>query len=86
MPAKLDIACLPDWPRLMDRETAAAYVSLSVGSLKLLGVRPIRVGGRVLYDRSALDRVVDALAANDQSGSLTNAKAWLERLDDEDGP
>jgi len=52
---------LPDWPRLMSEPQAAAYVSLSVNTLRANGPSPRRVGRRVLYDRIDLDRWADRL-------------------------
>ena len=63
-----DLSDLPDWPRLLSREQAAAYVGVSVGMLESrIGdpfPEPIRIGGRKLYDRRALDRAVDRLTGN----------------------
>jgi hypothetical protein len=59
---KRDPASLPHWPRLLSKELAAAYLGISPNALVALGVPQLRVGSRVLYDREALDRWVDALA------------------------
>ena len=60
-----DLSDLPDWPRLLSREQAAAYLGVSVGMLESrIGdpfPEPIRIGGRKLYDRRTLDRAVDHL-------------------------
>lgn len=55
-------AALPDWPRLMGEELAAAYVSLSATTLRAKGPAPARLGKRRLYDRRDLDRWADRLA------------------------
>ena len=64
--ARSDLRDLPDWPRLLSREQAAAYVGVSVGMLESrIGdpfPAPIRIGGRKLYDRRALDKAVDSLS------------------------
>jgi hypothetical protein len=52
---------LPDWPRLMGEELAAAYVSLSATTLRERGPEPRRLGKRRLYDRNDLDRWADRL-------------------------
>lgn len=52
---------LPDWPRLMDIELAAAYLSRSPTVIRERGPKPKRDGRSVLYDRHDLDRWADAL-------------------------
>jgi hypothetical protein len=56
-----DRASLPDWPRLMGEDLAAAYVSLSATSLREHGPAPKRFGKRRLYDRIDLDRWADRI-------------------------
>ena len=60
------LADMPNWPRLMSEEQAAAYVSLSLNTFRAgvgeLWPKAIRIRRRKLYDRRALDRAVDALA------------------------
>ena len=52
---------LPDWPRLMSEDLAAAYCSIGVTTLRNHGPSPTRLGRRVLYDRHDLDRWADRL-------------------------
>lgn len=52
---------LPDWPRLMNVEQAAAYVSLSATTIRANGPKPKHFGKRVLYDRHDLDTWADQL-------------------------
>lgn len=52
---------LPEWPRLMSVEQAAAYIGLGVTTLREHGPEPKRFGKRVLYDRKDLDRWADRL-------------------------
>jgi hypothetical protein len=52
---------LPDWPRLMPIELAAAYLSRSVSTIRDRGPAPKRDGRSVLYDRQDLDRWADRL-------------------------
>lgn len=52
---------LPDWPRLMSVELAAAYIGIGMSTLRDRGPEPKRFGSRVLYDRRDLDRWADAL-------------------------
>lgn len=55
-------AKLPDWPRLLGPEQAAAYLGVSAGTFSThVTVKPVRMGRRVLYDRLELDRFVDTL-------------------------
>lgn len=53
---------LPNWPRLMSRPLAAAYLSISETNLGNSGPAPARLGRRVLYDRMDLDRWADRLS------------------------
>lgn len=57
---------LPNWPALMDEETAAAYLGVGVTSFRAIaagaGARPVDLGLRLLrWRKSDLDRVVEAL-------------------------
>lgn len=56
---------LPDWPRRMDADLAARYLSVSKTTFlsrvaKKAYPAPMREGKRVLWDRRLLDRFVDA--------------------------
>lgn len=70
---------LPDWPRLMSIDTAAAYFSLSVNTFRSLGIAPIEHGRRVLYDRRSLDIFADHMAGQ----PLTSGEAERAALDEE---
>lgn len=52
---------LPDWPRLMPIELAAAYLSRSATVIRQRGPKPKKDGRSVLYDRRDLDRWADRL-------------------------
>ncbi|MDO1560376.1 hypothetical protein Q0812_13155 [Brevundimonas sp. 2R-24] len=59
---------LPNWPALLDCETAAAYCSMSDETFKAFaaarGVRPVETGHRLLrWRRVDLDRMIDSLPA-----------------------
>lgn len=54
-------ARLPNWPRLMCAELAAAYVGLGVTYLREAGPAPKEIGRRRLYDKIDLDRWADRL-------------------------
>lgn len=79
MPAgRNDLEHLPAWPRGLSLEQAAAYVGVSaVHFRKHVKVTPLKVGGRVLYDRLALDRWLDSM----QGGGSRSREDWLEELD-----
>ncbi len=70
-------------PRLLSRKEAAHYCGLSVGSFNKavdngdIKVEPRRIGHRVLYDRHAIDRALDALSG---LGPSSPAKLVRERL------
>lgn len=60
-----DLAGLPDWPRRLSRAQAAIYVGLSPTSFdaEVAAGRmphPIDRGRRKLWDRVAIDRVLDS--------------------------
>lgn len=59
-----DLIGLPDWPRLLSAEQAAAYLGVTAPTFAAkCPVKPCRLfGSRTLYDRKALDRWVDATA------------------------
>lgn len=58
-------AALPEWPRLMSVELAAAYLSIGTTMLRERGPQPKHLGSRVLYDRRDLDRWADALTGQE---------------------
>jgi len=68
---------LPDWPRLLRPDLAAAYVGVTQATLDTLvreGIypAPLRENGHrfVYWDRIALDRIIDA-----KSG-IANKGGW----------
>lgn len=89
MPARRsDLADLPDWPRGLSREQAAAYVGLSVNTFEALVqkevkagrlIAPLQFGRRTIYDRRAIDRWLDrrgGLASDTTSGNRLEAVEW----------
>jgi hypothetical protein len=66
---------LPDWPRLMPIELAAAYLSRSVSTLRERGPTPKRDGRSVLYDRADLDRWADCLGGQPLSPTQREEEA-----------
>lgn len=65
--------------RLFSSEFAAAYLGISVGTLRGIGVPPVKIRGKLLYDRKLLDRWCD-----EKSGlcePVCNDDKWLEKLD-----
>ena len=64
--ARADLRDLPDWPRLLSREQAAAYLGVSVNMLESragnMWPEPIRVGKRKLWDRKAIDHALDLVS------------------------
>lgn len=67
-------------PRLLSRDAAAAYCGLSTPTfVSSCPVIPIKIRTRVLYDRQAIDRWLDALSQSQpESGPQ---RVWLEKLD-----
>lgn len=78
MTREIPPAQLPDWPRLLERPLAAAYLGISVGTFDTLAISPVRVRSRVLYDRHVLDRYADQLAS--EAGTPDDDARWLDRL------
>ena len=80
--ARSDLRDLPDWPRLLSREQAAAYLGVSVTMLESrIGdpfPAPIRMGGRKLYDRRALDKAVDSLSGVHPQSAADEVRRGLE--------
>ena len=75
-------AALPNWPRLLSVELAAAYVGVSKTTF-LVGVgntwpRPIRHGKRALWDRARLDRTVDAMSGLPASSAPEEDETWAD--------
>lgn len=67
-------------PRLLSQEAAASYCGIGVELLKAeCPVIPIKIRSRVLYDRRALDRWIDARAVTTPE---SGPKHWLGQLDD----
>ena len=61
-----DYSDLPTWPRLMTADLACRYVSYSrngfVSRVGEIWPQPIRLGGKVLWDKKGLDQAVDRLS------------------------
>ncbi len=78
-------APLPDWPRLMSEDLAAAYLSISATMLRVHGPPPLRLGRRILFDRHHLDRWVDHLSGQplgeteEQDEAAEVERKFLER-------
>lgn len=71
---------LPLEPRLLSRELAAAYCSLSLPTFEgVCPVIPVKIRSRVLYDRLALDRWLDSLGPEQPK---FDKDSYLRRLDD----
>lgn len=70
------------WPRLMSVEIAAEYLSISKATLTMLQVECVRIGKRRLYDRSVLDRYVDALSGSDSDRRGYDERLPLEPMDE----
>jgi hypothetical protein len=75
---KATAADLPDWPRLLGRDKAAAYLDMSPNMLDTLPLVPVKIGTRRLYDRRSLDRLVDNLSGGAESS--LSASQWLDKL------
>ena len=79
-------ARLPDWPRLMSLPLASAYFGVCAATFRTLGIRPCRIGRRVLWDRQDLDRFADGMSGQPVRGRDPGAAAkamerrFFERL------
>lgn len=70
-----DRASLPDWPRLMAAELAADYLGVSASTFRTLGIVPLNIGRRVLWDRVSLDIYVDRISGQPLSEDATERAA-----------
>lgn len=58
--AVADLQHLPNWPRLLSPDQAAAYCGVSAPTFAAwCPVEPLRLGKRVLYDRRKIDLWLD---------------------------
>lgn len=66
--ARPTLSDLPTWPRMMGRETAAAYLGVSPGTIETVyEVAPVPMKGRrVLFDRHDLDEAIERLKGKRQ--------------------
>lgn len=73
---------LPDWPRLMPVDLAAAYLGIGVTMLEEQGPAAKRLGRRKLYDRNDLDRWADRLDGQplEEQDSAVESKAIEKRF------
>ena len=83
----LDRNTLPDWPRLMREEMAAAYLGISASMLRERGPASKHIGRCAVWDRRELDRWADALGTEstdpqplDQSEREAEGGALLDRV------
>lgn len=79
---------LPDWPRLMPLRLACAYFGVCDKTFRSLGIAPRRIGRRVLWDRTDLDRWADVMAgmpsrpADLATGRKATERRFFKRLKD----
>ncbi|WP_417733143.1 helix-turn-helix domain-containing protein [Rosistilla oblonga] len=74
-----DLAPLPNWPRLMSPDQAAAYLGMTAETMrKYIPVEPSPYGKRVLYDRAAIDKYLDDVNAGIASDD------WVGKFDGND--
>lgn len=83
---------LPNWPRLMGVSLAAAYFGICPARFRTIGIRPLRIGRRVLWDRNDLDRFIDGMTGHPVTPRSAGASAkamerrFFERLKNEVKP
>jgi len=70
-----DPASLPDWPRLMAVELAASYLGVSASTFRTLGIVPLNIRKRVLWDRVSLDIYVNRISGQPLSDHETERAA-----------
>ena len=83
-----ELEALPNWPRLLSREQAAAYLGIAPAALDA-GVAdgtwpaPIPYGRRLLWDRRRLDEAVDTLSgyAIQSANDDQEHEDWKQRRD-----
>jgi hypothetical protein len=68
-------------PRLLTAEQAAAYCSVGRENFEArVGVPPLRVFGRKLWDRVAIDRWLDKLSGIAEHEAMDNEVDWAKVL------
>lgn len=72
---------MTDWPRLLRREKAAAYLGRSVGTFDNevragLWPRPRKVGGVAVWDKRELDRWLDRMLDGQDEGIMAEIAAF----------
>jgi len=83
----IPLSDLPDWPRLLSREEAATYVGVSAtlfdqevaGGMWPQPIRRGAAGGRVTWDRVAIDKALDTMAssmAQSEAGPTLGELNW----------
>lgn len=78
---RLKPEAMPAWPRLLSRGMAAAYLGVSEGTFDgriAPALKAIEIGGRILWDRTALDRWVDLHGAPPQASLRQTLAAGLD--------
>ncbi len=77
---------LPNWPRLMGATLAAAYFGVCPATFRTIGIRPVRIGRRVLWDRNDLDGFIDNMTGGPVTARSAGAsvkameRRFFERL------
>ena len=83
----IPLSDLPDWPRLLSREEAATYVGVSAtlfdqevaGGMWPQPIRRGAAGGRVTWDRVAIDKALDSMThfkAQSEAGPALGDLSW----------
>ena len=76
----MNAAALPDWPRILRAELAAAYCGVSEGTFRTMvkdGLYPnpvIKRGGIVAWDKAQIDKFIDRMASGDAMSKDTDAE------------
>jgi predicted DNA-binding transcriptional regulator AlpA len=79
--AQIELVRIGLAPRLLSRETAAAYVGLSASAFDLAIINRTmpaakRIGGSVRWDRVQLDRAVEKIANDDGPERADDDSEW----------
>lgn len=75
---------LPDWPRMMKREIAAAYLNISEAELEreILAGRlphPVKLGNTMHWSRAEIDRCLEQLTGSNDDDWRSTVPFYAKR-------
>jgi hypothetical protein len=80
MARRTDPGSLPYWPRMLSRDLACAYLGVTGADFDRLGLEPVQLGKRKVWDRNQLDGFVDSMVS--AGAPVSSRDHWLARVRD----